>query len=189
MTNKLIRTFLAVPIPEKVKKTITCFQDELRNYSENIRWVRADNMHLTLKFLGEIPVDQATLIPAFLEPLIEKIAEFKVSICSTGAFPNRKRPTILWVGVKEGYTEISDLALQIETIFTEQGYKRENRRYTPHLTIGRIKLLGNTEPLMQKMLKGFTSESFLVSEVHMIESILRPTGAVYKTLNSLKLKG
>jgi RNA 2',3'-cyclic 3'-phosphodiesterase len=134
-----IRTFIAVELAPGVKERMTKLQESLGRSAE-VKWVSLDNMHLTLLFLGEVEELDVVSICRVVQDRSRRFASFAIETQGLGAFPNSRRPKILWAGITEGIEELRALHADLEEGLLELGcYRREDRVYTPHLTLGRLK--------------------------------------------------
>ena len=182
-----MRTFIAIDIPAEIKSTIG---DIIRKAgtADAIRWVPARNMHLTLKFLGEVRDD---LVPAIEQKLRAAAAgqgPFSVGIRGTGAFPNLKRPNVLWVGF-EPSGPLKAIFEGIEKGLSEIGIQKESRPFSPHMTIGRVRDLRGIEPATRE-LASYKDTFFGTIDVHeilLMKSVLKPAGAEYSKAAVIRL--
>jgi len=178
-----VRAFVAVFPPLPVRRALAGAARELQMAGE-VRWVRPENLHLTLKFLGEISDDDLSLVSGALEPLGPRYAPFEAGLSGFGAFPSPKRARIVWAGIGEGSEPLRSLATDVEASLEPLGFVREGREYTPHLTLGRARgrpvRLGAVES--PSALPGFT-----VTGVELVESTLGAAGATYSTLATYPL--
>ena len=134
-----IRTFIAVDLAAGVKSRLTALQEELGRSGSGVKWTRADNLHLTLLFLGEVEELEVVAICRVVRQRGRKHAPFAVDVAGLGAFPNLRRPKILWAGLTDGAAELRALHADLEEGLLDLGcYRREDREYTPHLTLGRL---------------------------------------------------
>lgn len=134
-----IRTFIAVEMSPAVRHAAAELIGKLAPLSDDVKWVEPHNMHLTLKFLGD--VDEAD-IPRVCEATAAATADrspFTLRMFGVGAFPNVRRPRTIWVGAREGSEETVELAVRIDRAMRKLGFPKEGRRYTPHLTLGRVR--------------------------------------------------
>lgn len=185
-----MRCFVAVELPEELKRKTGGIIDQIGTSSDDIRWVPLENIHLTLKFLGEIKDNIIAGIERKLEDICRIHKPFHISVKGTGAFPTRKNPNILWVGIEKS-EELHRLHTDIDNSMSELGFEKENRKHSPHLTIGRVKHRGNMLPVM-KSLHEFRDTFFGVvdvNEVHLMKSTLKSSGAEYSKITSFRLGG
>jgi len=183
-----IRTFICFELPDKIKEKIADLQDNLKPYGSGVRWTRPDSIHLTLKFLGDVQEEQITDITSAVEKASEMIPPLKIQVSGCGAFPNLRRPRVFWVGVKEDSGKLLELQSNIETALEELGFPKEKRNFFPHLTFGRVKSRDGI-PEMTDFLKDheFELKPFKAEQVIVMQSQLRPTGAVYTPLQEISL--
>ena len=186
----MIRTFIAIEIPAGVKSDISNWQDKLRDIVDGIKWVKSDNIHITLKFLGNIEEKMIPQLKTAIERSAENVDPFEIEVKGEGCFPNVNRPRIVWVGVDNGKDTLSRIAAKIEIECSKLGFEKENRPYRPHLTIGRVKkFIKNTEELRRYFSESpFRSEVFTADEIILMKSDLKPDGPVYTPLEIIKLK-
>ena len=185
-----IRTFIAIHVHETVQKKIADFQNRLKPYGGDIRWVRPESIHVTLKFLGDVDAEQIRLIAESIKMSVSTAGSFDISVKGTGVFPNVQRPRVLWVGIDKGSEELKDLAEKIEEVCSEFGFKRERRAYSAHLTIGRVRSPKGIDPLIETLHTiGFEGGLYHVEEIAVMKSDLLKTGAVYTALHQIKLQG
>jgi len=187
---KTIRTFIAIHIPELVKESISELQKSLKDVDARISWTRIDNMHITLKFLGDVDITRIERIGTVLEGALRDFKKFKVAIEGVGVFPDTRRPRVLWVsGVSENHL-LEDMAAKIELALKELGFEAEKRKFTIHLTIGRVKEYTNIDKITSKLMenKEFRGGSFDVTEVILMQSELNPSGSIYTPLKIINLQ-
>ncbi len=178
-----MRIFVAVfPPPEVVKEALAAAR---LPPDDRIRWTRPENVHLTLKFLGDVREELLDDIRAVLEEVCASHAPFKVALAGLGAFPSARRARILWASVGEGSGRLRSLATGLDTGLTSSGFEHERRPYTPHLTLGRVR--GN--PASLQLTPGSIDSKFMIGSIELVESMLTPEGSVYKTQGTLALSG
>lgn len=196
MTEK-IRSFIAIPLPESVKSHIRTIQDNIRSTGLKMRWVKPENIHLTLKFLGDIPRTDVDAVAGAMDRAAGTISPLSLGAKGIGVFPNIKRPRVLWAGLNGETHELirlqQNLEQKLEQSLVPLGFKKENRSFKAHLTIARIKQAKHRiypKDLVQVIEKNgnFESESFTVNEIILYQSVLKPTGAVYTKLKTVSLK-
>jgi 2'-5' RNA ligase len=189
----VIRAFIAIDlsmdIQHKLDEVIATYKGQLPH--NVVRWVPASNIHLTLKFLGDVSLSNLSLLTDMMKSEIESHHQFDISVGGSGAFPNSRQPRIIWVGV-EAPAELAAIQNGIETTTSRLGYAREDRAFSPHLTLGRVSRNATSQDTKQisKVLET-TRVGFLgaacVEEVHLYRSDLQPTGAVYTQIFSASL--
>lgn len=190
----LIRTFIAIDLPPSIQESLDKQTTRLRQTlgDDFIRWVPAPNMHLTLKFLGSLPLSHLDFIKRMLTQTAESTPQFDLQISGLGSFPNSKRPRVLWVGI-HAPTVLASLQKTIEDGATRLGYNKEERPFSPHLTLGRVR----QGILAQELQKVSTALSTFqlgkigtarVDSVHLYQSDLNSEGSVYTKLFSAILR-
>ena len=189
MNRGKIRAFIAIPLPAGVKKRVEAFQRSLKRCDPRVRWVKPDNMHLTLKFLGDIPEQRTAEIAAALNRVVLKLSPFSATIEGAGSFPSKRKPRVLWVGIERGRKELKNLALQVDTSLAALGVTREKRPFSPHITVGRVKSLKNIEKVTAAMEHEWSGGEFPVSTINLMKSRLTPAGARYSCVHTLELEG
>jgi 2'-5' RNA ligase len=153
-----------------------------------IRWVRPESLHLTLKFLGEIPQERLADINQAVERGAAGISPFTFVLAELGGFPNLRRPRVLWLGVLRGQELLKKLQGQVEDRLAECGFPKEKRQFSPHLTIGRVKSLRGIQPLLERLPSiSFQSEEISVASVKVMRSQLKSSGAEYSELKVISL--
>ena len=183
--DQIIRTFIAIPLPDTIKNNIESIQKSLKKQKINARWVLPESIHLTLKFLGHIHQEKLPLVNDILTTCGDNCTEFSLQLKGIGVFPNYQRPRIIWLGLTGDLTILKDLQLRIEQTIEEQlGIPQENRPFKPHITIGRIKDHGKHASFISTIssFESFSTECFVCNELILFQSTLNPKGAVYTPL-------
>ena len=185
-----MRTFIAINLDPEIKKALSLLIDELDKGHKNIRWVRHEGMHLTLKFLGEIGREKVPEIENVLKMISNKHDSFSLKFRGTGSFPpGMKKPRVLWVGIEEEVT-LTALQAQLEGELEKLGFPKERRKFQAHLTVGRVKNLFNIKEtllLVEKYRDKIFGE-MKAKKISFIQSTLKPTGAEYSILSEFELK-
>ena len=191
-----IRTFIAIELDESIKDELTKLQERLKGEAPqgSVRWARSEGIHLTLKFLGDVPADQIDEITTALQKSCQGVAPFFLSCGGLGCFPNLKRPRVMWVGIQEETGTLAQLQKAIEENVAPLGYPIEKRKFSPHLTLGRVQRRvssGDRRQLGELVgtLQIVTLGQMEVRSVNLIRSDLRPSGAVYTRLAKAELRG
>ncbi|HET7875637.1 MAG TPA: RNA 2',3'-cyclic phosphodiesterase [Methylomirabilota bacterium] len=196
----LIRSFIAILLDEPTRAAVAAEIERLQALTpprqRAVAWVPRQNLHLTLKFLGEQSPERLGDARAALEEAAGTTAPFALNLHGTGAFPGLERPRVLWVGVAEGALEARALQSRVEQALGARGFAREARPWHPHLTIGRVfdprRWQRDAGPALREALArgGSTAHGRLtVSRVSLMRSDLSPSGARYSELDSLALGG
>jgi len=185
-----MRLFIAVNLPSEIRGRLADAQDRLRRAQADVSWVRAENIHVTLKFLGETEEKRLDRIrPALLE-VARGSASFTISVSGLDSFGGRV-PRVVWVGVEEGAEPLSQLAKQVETALARLGFPKEKRGFTAHLALGRVRSPKNAEALLAALAEteGGHFGSVEVTQIDLMQSELRPTGSIYTVLEAFTLGG
>lgn len=186
------RTFIAVEVGEAIRDRAVALQEALAKTGAQVKWVTPESMHVTLLFLGEVddrdlhPVCRAVRDVAAAEP------PFSLAVSGAGAFPNARHPKILWAGITDGVEPLKRLYDALETKMLDLGcYRKEERGYTPHLTLGRVKGESDGNLLAPELAKraGWDAGRVAVEEVLVFSSVLERDGPVYTVLGRGGLKG
>ena len=188
----IMRLFVDIHLPVEVKAAIeNTFAPVSRRRPRGLRFVKPDNIHLTLKFLGD--TDDG-LIPGLTDGLSEVAAghnPFSLALSGAGAFPNLKRPRVFWVGVGGDIERIIALAEDVDGTCDELDFPREKRAYSPHLTVARVKdnkgLSDMTELITGLEKSDFGVDPFEVTSFSLVQSTLTPRGAIYEDVERFKL--
>lgn len=184
-----MRAFIAIDINDNVRQKLVEAQEKIeKTKSAKIKFVEPENLHLTLKFLGEITEEQAEEIKRVLEIVAKKHKKHSVRVKGIGVFPNYNYVRVIWAGV-ENDEEIKKIAKEIDNALFKLGFKRE-KDFVSHITIGRVKFVKDKVELMLA-LKELSNEEFGEFEVSAIElkkSTLTPKGPIYETLARFELE-
>jgi 2'-5' RNA ligase len=190
--EKQIRSFLAIDPPDEVIREIGAVQGRLRKLIEgDIRWVRPEGIHLTLKFFGDIFAADVANITAAAEKAVEKEEPFSLLIGGAGVFPDPRRPRVLWLGMSGDVERLLAFQKGLDQSLHEIGFPREERPFRPHLTLGRIKTPRGLIGLARALEKGeeYTAGRFVASGLSLLQSELTPRGAMYKQLKWFPFAG
>jgi 2'-5' RNA ligase len=190
---KMMRCFLAVELPSLLQEAIRAATAEPRRAlgTQIVRWIPEQNIHLTLKFLGETAPTSLEQIGAALQSGIPQYKAFNVELQGLGAFPSVKRARVLWIGLVAP-VELASLQHELDVATSRLGYVSEEREFSPHLTVGRVRQNASTADLqrIREALEG-TSVGHVgtlpVGAVHLYKSELLPSGSVYSKLHSANL--
>lgn len=184
-----MRLFIAVNLPDEMRNEIWDTAASLRENGNAIRWAASEAIHVTLKFLGEVPADREDAVGRALEMSVSGVGPFALPLAGFGAFPNARRANVIWVGC-EAVSPLRLLHRNVEEKMGEIGFPHETRTFHPHLTLGRVRR--HAEPSQVKRVTDlFERLDFAgevpVSSVELMQSELTPSGANYTVLKSVEL--
>ena len=157
-------------------------QEALASTGANLKPVERENIHLTLKFLGEIPQHKVDEVADVVKEISFEPFDFKVK--EVGVFPNHRRPATIWAGISEGVLEVTKVFEDLDIKLSKHGFERERRKFHPHLTIGRVRSGKNKDQLVEELMRLETKEFgvIIADRVVLKKSVLTPSGPVYTTL-------
>lgn len=184
-----MRLFVALDIPEDVRSSLAALAAKLRIACQNARWARIEGLHVTLKFIGETSAEKAERIETALAAIPSR-APISVNFRGLGFFPNERRPRVLWAGI-ESNLELAELAAAIEIALHPLGFAREERAFTPHLTLARFDAARGLDALHAAIEKAgpFEFGGTAAKEFHLYQSVLKPGGAEYTRLTTFSFTG
>ncbi len=183
-----MRLFLALALPEELKDRLGDLVEDFTRADAQVKWVKTENMHLTLKFLGEVEETRLGEIYEVSRLSAGGIPPFDLRIQEVGAFPSLRRPRIVWVRAHQA-RGLMNLHRRIETGFQSIGFPPEKKCWTPHLTIGRVKGTRNLKELCRRLEQAvFEPVTFHIDSLHVIQSVLRSEGPLYTTRKSIPLE-
>jgi 2'-5' RNA ligase len=189
-----VRCFIAIELPDEVKAGLRDIQARLRSGNQApVKWVDPDGVHLTLKFLGSVDPAKIDPIAAAMKEAARGVSPFSLKVEGLGAFPNLRRVQVVWVGVSGEVDKLANLQQRLEENLAGLGFAPEKRRFTPHLTLARVRdqaSLAEREGLGQLIAgTGFEAATgFPVAELSLMRSQLTREGAIYSRLSAAALK-
>ena len=191
----LLRAFIAVEIPLELRESVCKATAPLqKGIGSAVRWVPMENMHLTLKFLGDVSPANVEMLSQMLRAEADLFQRFDLRLSGLGSFPNLKRPRVLYIGIQAPAT-LEALHRGIDSASGRLGYESDERGFSPHLTIGRVKHASRVTVTEQQTIRRALEETRIdalgtatVDSVHLYKSDLRPSGSVYTRLYSAPLK-
>ena len=191
-----VRAFVAVPLPSSLLDELASLQRRLKRQVPDlsVRWVRPEGVHLTLKFLGDTPVDKLPKIKQALAAVARHAPSCAFAVGGLGCFPNPRRPRVVWIGVQEPTGRLAAVQDAIEEVMTPLGYEPEGRGFKPHLTLGRIGRRASRDDAARAGEVVAGTDVGQLAEVaatrlDLIRSVLKPSGAEYTTLAEFPLQG
>ncbi len=192
MSDK-IRLFIAVRFSSQIMDKLARLMDRLRGPLDrraDIKWVKADNIHLTLQFLGDVDQGLLPKLTGSLTGAYLDVQSFQVSLSQVGAFPKPNRARVIWVGITHGSDGLKALHAATMAVTEEFGFEPEDRPFKAHVTLARIRTRANRMPDLSKPLQGFSGVELgkcQIREVHLVKSELRPNGPRYTTLDTFPI--
>lgn len=181
--ERLLRTFVAIELPRAVGSTVLSLHSTVEARPKVVKWVKLQNIHLTLKFIGETPRD---LVPKINDALAEAVKphnDLSLTISDTGVFPKKQRPRILWLGADGEVDHLAALVSDINRALDPLGYPAEEREFSPHITIGRIRYPQKVTPDVIAFLNSeYEPIPFTVEKIKLFQSDLVPGGPIYSIL-------
>ena len=184
------RIFVAVAIAPALLAAVSGVRARLAEAESILRWVPPENLHFTLKFLGGITPSQLTGVVAAAYEVAARTQRFSITLAGLGAFPSARRPRVVWVGVSSGADHLVALAEDLDVVL-RQARAREDRPFRPHLTVARVRDAAPARDLSREIgvLRGVEWGSQTVGAIRVMESHLRPSGAIYQQVEEVRLGG
>jgi 2'-5' RNA ligase len=186
----IIRAFIAIKISQEIQEKLAKIQKKLKQADAHISWVKSENIHLTLQFLGNIEDSQVQAIEAQLRESVKAVLPFQLQVGYAGAFPNLRYPQVVWIGVSDDDTDsLKTLQEEIGSRLRPLGFQQEGGLFKPHLTLGRVRSQKNKSNLLRAIesIVNIWVGEIAVDAVYLIKSELKPTGAEYTDLVEVKL--
>lgn len=182
-----MRLFVAIELPEELKREIGKIQEQLRKSGADASWTRPEGLHLTLKFLGEV---EKSRVPAIRDALAvtQGTGAIRVEISGAGAFPNERVPRVLWLGVQGDLERLGTLHEAVGQAMTALGFERDERKFSPHLTLGRIRFPQPRDNWQERIeaIRDVKLAGFEAGKVSLMKSELKRDGAVYTEIGSVE---
>ena len=186
----MLRAFLAIDLPGALRPEVARVQEDLKKSGADVRWVAVGNIHLTMKFFGQIPEDQAEKIGAAAAAVARGQAPFSLTLTGAGAFPSLKAPRVVWLGLAGDLEVLARFYRGLEEAFEGLGFPPEGRPFQPHLTLGRVKSPAGRLALVKKLMElpPPARQEFQVREIILFRSTLSPQGSTYTPLKIIPLE-
>lgn len=184
-----MRSFLAVEIPSDIRNRLREIQIDLRTSGADVKWVRPESIHLTLKFLGEIESEKVEDILRKVEDAVRGQRRFSLQVRGMGCFPRLSHPRVVWVGLVGDDGRLTALQQAVEDEMASLGFPRERRPFRPHLTLGRVRSAKGKIQLVSRIEKHSDIElgALPVESIVQFKSELHPKGAIYTSLGEVEL--
>ena len=183
-----LRTFIAVEVPAEIRSSVLRLMERLRASQAKVTWTKAENLHFSLKFLGDVPANQTAEICSAVQEAVAPFSPFDAVVYRAGAFPSISRPRTLWLGMRDGAEQLELVFQAVERLLTPLGFSREHRAYTPHLTLGRVREGSGGSSLKQltellRKHEDFDAGAMAVGGVTVYSSTLSSAGPTYQALS------
>jgi len=184
LSPELIRSFIAISIPEEIKQKLSEVQARLKKADAMVKWTRPEGIHITLRFLGNLSVEEIKLAEDALAIVAQRFSRFSIEAKGFGVFPERGRPRVIWVGLTQGVSQLKAIFEELEKELMNKGLGKADRAFSPHLTLGRIKTGKNLNKLLEylKAEQEVAYGIFQAKTICLFRSQLRPEGAIYTLL-------
>jgi 2'-5' RNA ligase len=178
-----MRTFIAIELPRSFQEEISRVTGELRSYFPGVRWSNPENIHLTLRFLGEIDPAQLDLLKKAVDEAASQVSGSRLNVENIGFFGSKSNPRVIWLGLNES-SELAELAGRVEKAVEEAGFGKADKPFRPHLTLARVRRKLDRPPDWEAIYKIMPASwpQWPVSEVLIIKSTLTLNGPIYETL-------
>ena len=185
-----IRTFIAIELNSAIKDELAQLQENLKDSAADVKWVKPQNIHLTLKFLGYVEEEKIHKISSLLDYIASSYNSLEFSLFKVGCFPKIEYPKVVWVGIDKGCAVIEEIAKKLEEELQSLGFAKEKRSFSAHLTLGRVRSGKNRNTLVEKIkaLEFNSSAQSLLHELVLFKSSLTPQGSIYTKLHTSKFR-
>lgn len=187
-----MRTFIAIELPNEIKEYLNSIQERLKKTGADVKWVEPQNIHLTLKFLGEIKEKKLESISKIMEEVTKDKKEFIIQLSSLGVFPKIEFPRVIWVGISQGQDQTTQIAQELEEKLSLLGIPKEKRPFLSHITIGRVRSSLNRKELVceiKNLQNNFKDNKleFIAKKIILFKSTLTSGGPIYEALKEINL--
>ncbi|RJP29779.1 MAG: RNA 2',3'-cyclic phosphodiesterase [Candidatus Omnitrophota bacterium] len=188
-----MRAFIAAQLPPAIKECLSETQNQLKTSGADVKWVEKENIHLTLKFLGNIDQDSTPPIKEVLNSTAKEFIDFTFRISNIGAFPGLDHPRVIYAGIDEGADKIKELIISLENKLLKIGIPKEDKDPVPHITIGRVRSFHNISSL-KKQITGINPQQkaiiqkIALKEIFLFKSELSSAGPLYEAIEGATLK-
>ena len=181
---EIVRCFVCVALGDEARRSLEIYVSGLRKCAPSIRWVSVAALHVTLKFCGEIPVETVERLSENYAGALRNVRPFRLSLEGLGCFPDLHRPTVLWIGIREGLENLVSLYDRVERASVSSGIAPEKRSFSPHLTLARIKNPKDMTSALSERIRESAAPGFstAVSEAIFMKSRLTPDGPIYSPI-------
>lgn len=185
--RETVRTFIALALAPEIKQAIAAYLQPLKKLASGIAWVKSENLHLTLKFLGDTPAAQIPEMAAAMAAICARYQPVAARISGSGFFPNANKPRVLWLAVKTHNDDLARLAQEIDNACAQWGFRKEARPFAPHLTVARVRDGAAAAVVASMQERQFSSPETVLRECVFMKSTLQAGGSFYTPLHRLRL--
>jgi len=184
-----MRSFIAINLPDTIKAEIGAIIERLRNAGPPARWVPAQNLHVTIKFLDEISDAQVKPLIGAITAAIGQTKPFELKLGGFGFFPNERKSRVFWIGIESGFDILKEVARNVDRQTESLGFAPEKRPFSAHITLARLRQPGPAGNLaVAASHVDYHSEAIQVTGIDLMKSVLSPKGAAYSVLGSVPLR-
>ena len=185
MYHRLIRTFIAIPVPESVFKLQSNLKNTISEKMGKVRWVKRDQLHITLKFVGDTPEESIDDVRGAINIIADNTKPFEIFIQGTGCFPKIERPRVMWIGLNGALGQLNQLVKNIHNSLDPIGFPKDEKEFNPHITMARARYPQKKTPDISSFLNAnFDPIPFRIEKFQFISSELFPNGPVYTILST-----
>jgi len=186
-----IRTFVAIELPDAVRAFLHKVSSDLRKAGGDVKWVRAESIHLTLKFLGNVRRETLPDLETEITAALCDQRPFDLQVIGLGTFPNLRNPRVVWVGLGDPSNSLAPVVARLESRLEPLGFPKEKRPFSPHLTLGRFRSAKGNGDLIEALRQGMdvSGPSFTANHAVLFQSLLKPSGAEYSALRRFDFAG
>ena len=180
-----IRAFIAIELSSEIRQELSFVQSQLKTVNADLKWVRPESIHLTLKFLGNITQEKIGEVKKILDTISQNHKPFEVSLFQIGGFPKLEHPRVIWVGIDKGCSQAESIAKDCEEALSNIGFEKEKRPFSAHLTLGRVRSPKGRNELVSKIkaLDFKPSAVTAINKLTLFQSTLTPKGSIYTPLH------
>lgn len=185
------RLFVAVQLPPPIEDILSTCQKKLQKSGSDAKWVEPQNIHLTLKFLGSVPIDIIESLAKTLDKLFGQFKKFEVTLSVLGCFPSQHSVRVVWAGLEDKNNTLKGIAAKLDDALLKLGFEKESRDFQAHATLARVRSPRNQTSLIEKIKEAnqeFKNEKFLIDNITLFESKLNPKGPTYSIIHQVKFK-
>lgn len=188
--SEKIRAFIAIELNKEIHSALSKIQNDLRRTGADVKWVKPANIHLTLKFLGNINTELIPEIKKILSKISQSYTGFAAELTELGAFPRLQSPRVIWAGMQAGKEKVISIAKELEDNLSKIGIPKEEKDFHPHATLGRIKSPMNRLKLVEALSSKtkISPLNFQVEKITLFKSTLMPQGPIYEAIVEVSLK-